>query len=71
MHHVVESMTVTPGALCSGRRRCSLDADAADCRRQARMMLANASAGFETGLVRQLREQADVKIFEENLGISR
>ncbi len=40
--------------------------------RQARLMMGSINASVEAwALVRQLREQADVEIFEDNLGISR
>lgn len=49
-----------------------LDEDSVLGNRQFRRQLANANASSEAwALVRQLREQADVKVFEENLGVSR
>ncbi len=49
-----------------------LDEDNPLARRQARMMMANTSASHEAwALVRQLREAADIEIFEDNLRTSR
>jgi peptidyl-prolyl cis-trans isomerase D len=60
---VVELAAVTPGSIEDGGLIAA---------RQARMILANSSAGFETyALVRQLREQADVQVFEQNLRTAR
>lgn len=49
-----------------------LDANQLIGARQARMMMGTVNAGVESwALVRQLREQARVEIFEANLGVSR
>ena len=46
--------------------------DAPLASRQARAMMGTINASVESwALVRQLREGADVQIFEENLGVSR
>jgi hypothetical protein len=48
------------------------DPDSLIERQQLRRQLANASASTESwALVKQLREAAEVKVFEENLGVSR
>ncbi|KAA9133043.1 hypothetical protein F3N42_01350 [Marinihelvus fidelis] len=45
-----------------------VDEDSPLATRQARMMVGNAAASFDAwALVRQLREQADIEIFEDNL----
>lgn len=50
----------------------ALDEDNPLARRQSRLMVANANASYEAwALVRQLREAADVQIYEENLGVTR
>lgn len=50
----------------------SADADAPLASRQARMVMGSLNASVESwALLRQLREGADVQIFEENLGVSR
>lgn len=62
-HALVILEAVTPGSLTEG---------AVLAANQYRRILANANASSEAwALVRQLREQADIQVFEENLGVSR
>jgi peptidyl-prolyl cis-trans isomerase D len=62
-YSLVELDSVTDGTVDAGQLIAA---------RQARMMMGTINAGVEAwALVRQLREQARVEIFEENLGVSR
>lgn len=62
-YSLVELQSVTDGAV---------DGSQLIQGRQARMMMGTVNAGVESwALIRQLREQAKVEIFEDNLGVSR
>ncbi len=71
-HHVVESADGYGLVALQSVTDGSVDESQPLAARQARLMMGSINASTESwALVRQLREQADVQIFEDNLGVSR
>lgn len=70
--HVVEGANAYSLVALQSVTDGEVAADAPLASRQARAMMGTINASVESwALVRQLRENADVQIFEENLGVSR